>query len=126
MIRLIVPLVFLLSTAFVSGRAQPPEQPMPNPDRVTWVAQCLQHIGSIKSGMTREQLLTVFTVEGGISTGLQRTFVSQDCPYFKVDVTFRAVGRPERDSDGRVTLVEDSGDIIVSISRPYLQLGILE
>lgn len=82
--------------------------------------------GNIHSGMTRQQLLTVFTVEGGLSNGLHRTFVSRDCPYFKVDVTFRPEGRPERDSDGRVTLVEDSRDVIVSISRPYLQLSILD
>ena len=81
---------------------------------------------TIKSGMTRQQLLTVFTVEGGLFNGLQRTFVSQDCPYFKVDVTFRAVGRPERDGNGRITLREDPRDVIVSLSRPYLQFRIMD
>jgi hypothetical protein len=74
----------------------------------------------IKPGMTREAVLTLFTTEGGLSTGLQRTFVSRDCPYFKVDAEFQAVGRPSRDSEGRITLVEDRHDIIVKISRPYL------
>ncbi len=74
--------------------------------------------------MTRERLLTVFTTEGGLSTGLRRTFVSRDCPYFKVDVEFEAVGRPGYDKDGRVTLVEDARDVIVRISNPNLsQLG---
>jgi hypothetical protein len=81
---------------------------------------------TIKPGMTRESLLTVFTTEGGISTGLQRTFVSRDCPYFKVDVEFQAVGRPNRDENGRVTLVEGSQDIILKISRPYLQFSVLD
>ena len=80
----------------------------------------------IKPGMTRADLLKIFTVEGGLSTGLQRTFVSQQCPYFKVDVTFRAVGRPEKDHDGRVTLTEDQRDEIVSISTPYLALSIMD
>lgn len=57
--------------------------------------------------MTRADLLKVFTTEGGISTGLHRTYVSRDCPFFKVDVDFRAVGRPDRDGEGRVTLIED-------------------
>jgi hypothetical protein len=96
-------------------------QPGISQNHVTWVAEALNRIQTIKPGMTREALLKVFTTEGGVSTGLQRTFVSRDCPYFKVDVEFRAVGRPDRDRDGRVTLVEGGQDIIVTISRPYLQ-----
>ena len=76
--------------------------------------------------MARADLLKVFTVEGGLSTGLQRTFVSQQCPCFKVDVTSRAVGRPEKDQDGRVTLIEDQRDEIVSISKPYLAFSVLD
>ncbi|MEI9974358.1 MAG: hypothetical protein WDO73_21310 [Ignavibacteriota bacterium] len=68
-----------------------------------------------QTGMTRHALLTVFAREGGLSTGLRRTFVSRDCPYFKVDVDFKAVGRPDRDRQGRVTLVEDDRDLIVKI-----------
>ena len=81
---------------------------------------------TIKPGMTRQTLLTVFTTEGRLSTGLRRTFVSQDCPYFKVDVEFRAVGRPDRDSDGRVTLDEGEEDVILNVSRPYLQFSVMD
>jgi hypothetical protein len=81
---------------------------------------------TIKPSMTRETLLTVFTTEGGVYTGLQRTFVSRDCPYFKVDVEFLAVGRPNRDGNGTVTLIEGSQDIILKISRPYLQFTIAD
>jgi hypothetical protein len=93
-------------------------------DHQAWVTHTLGKMETIKPGMTREELLKVFTTEGGLSTGLNRTFVSQDCPYFKVDVEFDAVGRPNRDKDGRVTLVEDSQDIIIKVSRPYLQFSI--
>jgi hypothetical protein len=93
-------------------------------DRVAWVADVLKKMQMLEPGMTRDALLTVFTTEGGLSTGLQRTFVSRDCPYFKVDVEFQAVGRSERDEIGRVTLVEDSMDIITKISPPYLQFSI--
>ena len=81
---------------------------------------------SIKPGMTREALLKVFTTEGGLSTGLHRTYVYSECPYFKVDVQFQAIGRPDRDGDGRVTLIEDRHDIIVKISQPYLQFSTVD
>jgi hypothetical protein len=93
---------------------------------VTWVAEALKRIQTIKSGMTREDLLKVFTTEGGLYTGRRRTFVSRDCSYFKVDVEFKAVGRRDRDDDGRLTVVEGSQDIIVKISRAYLQFSILD
>jgi hypothetical protein len=91
-----------------------------------WVGQALQEMGTIKPETTRKELLEVFETEGGLSTGLRRTFVSQDCPYFKVDVEFKAVGRPSRDEEGRVTLIEDDRDLIVQISRPYLQFSIMD
>src|SRR5438132_8612957 len=89
-------------------------------------SESLKRMQTVKPGMTRTDLLKVFTTEGGLSTGLHRTFVSRDCPYFKVDVEFKAVGRPDRDAGGRVTLVEGNQDIIVKISRPYLQFSIMD
>ena len=86
----------------------------------------MEKMEAIKPGMTREELLKVFRTEGGLSTGLHRTFVSRDCSYFKVDVDFEAIGRPNRDGDGRVTVVEDKRDIIAKASRPYLQFGIAD
>jgi hypothetical protein len=93
---------------------------------VAWVTEVLTRMQTIKPGMTRKTLLTVFTTEGGLSTGLRRTFVSRDCPYFKVDVEFHAVGRPNRDENGRVTLVEGNEDIIVTVSTPYLQFSVMD
>ena len=93
---------------------------------LAWVAEALERMETIEPGMTRKELLLVFTVEGGLSTPLHRTFVSRDCPFFKVDVEFEAVGRPSRGADGRVTMVEGDSDRIVTISRPYLQFSILD
>ena len=90
------------------------------PEHVKWVAKVMEKMETIKLGDTRKSLLRVFTTEGGLSTGLERTYVSRDCPLFKVDVKFHAVGRPDRESDGRVTLVENDDDIITALSRPYL------
>lgn len=91
---------------------------------VVWVGEVLQRMQTIKPGMTRKTLLTVFTTEGGLFTGLRRTFVSRDCPYFKVNVEFQAVGRPARDEDGRVTGAEGDDDIILKLSAPYLQFSV--
>jgi hypothetical protein len=57
---------------------------------------------------------------------LQHTFVSRDCLYFKGDVEFQAVGRPDKNGNGRVTLVQDGKDLIFDISRLYLQFSIMD
>jgi hypothetical protein len=79
---------------------------------------------TVKPGMTRWDLLKVFRTEGGISTGLRQTFVSQDCPYFKVDVEFKSGAGP--DKPGAVILPQDNRDIIVKVSKPYLQFTIAD
>jgi hypothetical protein len=78
---------------------------------------------TIKPGMTRSQLLTVFTTEGGMYTSLQRRFVSRECRYFKVDVRFEAVGGASPDH-GRV--VEGPDDRIVTISKPFLEFEVTD
>ena len=117
--------VFLFVSLCALNLAKPtaPQDSCPQ-TRDEWVKDTLAKMESIRPGMTREELMKVFRTEGGLSTGLRRTFVSRECAYFKVDVEFRAVGRPDRDSDGRVTLEEDARDVIIQISRPYLQFSI--
>jgi len=95
-------------------------------EHTQWVASVLRWTYEIKVGMTRGNLLKVYTTEGGLSTGTRRTYVLKGCPYVKVDVEFKPVGRPERDTEGRITLVEDDRDIITRISRPYLEYSILD
>jgi hypothetical protein len=84
--------------------------PESNDARVMWVAQALTRMLTIKPGMMRDDLMRVFTTEGGLSTPFQQTFVSRDCPYFKVDVEFQK-SRP---------------DIILKISRPYLAFAVAD
>jgi hypothetical protein len=123
--------LFLLASAAMGGRgvlqASPtPVQSQSRQDHMVWVAEVLKRMDMINPGMTRKTLLTVFTIEGGLSTGLRRTYVSRDCPYFKVDVEFQAVGRSDRDEDGRVTPVEGEEDIILRVSTPYLQFTVMD
>jgi hypothetical protein len=115
----------LCAPGFVKSIASSPQDSC-SENRDEWVKDSLEKMESIRPGMTREELMRLFRTEGGLSTGLHRTLVSQECPYFKVDVEFRGVGRPDRDSEGRVTLEEDARDVIVQISRPYLQFGIAD
>jgi hypothetical protein len=104
------------------------EQAQSQPNHVKWVEETLGRMQTVVPGMTRTQLLAVFNTEGGAVTRLRRTYVSRECPYFKVDVEFEAVGRQDRkDAEGRVlTLVEGPDDRIVRISRPYLQFSTLD
>lgn len=103
-----------------------PQRRSPTEDRNGWIVSVIRETSKIKPGMTRADLLKIFGEEGGISTPLERTYVYKSCPYVKVRVEFSLFGRPERDSDGRVTSVEDARDIIKSISKPYLEYMIMD
>lgn len=96
-----------------------------------WLAGILQRMDSIKPGMTRADLLKVFETNGQPSremltlTGLRRTFVSRDCPYFRVDVEFKPVAHPEWGiSTIEPSGFEDSRDVILKVSKPYVQLRV--
>jgi hypothetical protein len=95
-------------------------------DHIAWVSQALQKMQTIKPGMTRLELLQVFTTEGGLSSGLHRRFVSRDCPYFKVDVEFKPAPRPDFNTFKVLNSVEDNRDTIIKISEPYLQFSITD
>jgi hypothetical protein len=85
-----------------------------------WVAKSLSAIQTIKVGMTRRDLVKLFTVEGGISNRTTRTYVFRECPYIKVDVGFESVGSPQD------KLKEHMEDKIISISKPYLARPVID
>jgi hypothetical protein len=80
------------------------------------IGQILMDCHTIKLGMTREELLRVFTTEGGLSTATQRTYVHRRCPYIKIDVEFN-LSEPEQND-------ELTNDIVKKVSPPYLQWSI--
>jgi hypothetical protein len=82
------------------------------------ISDAILETSTIKVGMTRGDLMRVFTIEGGISTRSQRTYVYRRCPYIKVDVEFDV--EHLRDSQGRIPLPQADEDVIRHISRPYL------
>jgi len=95
-------------------------------DAERWVGAALLEIETVKVGMTRGQLLALFDTEGGVFSGLRRTYVYRRCPTIKVDVESEAVGRPSRDAEGRVTMVESDQDLIMKMSRPYLAPAVID
>ena len=103
-----------------SSHAQPhqgraPYLPAPARTSYTdWVAKSLTEMETIKVGMTRGQLIKVFTTEGGLFSRTDEQFVYKDCPYFKVRVQFAPVG-PDTGYSGNMS------DKIVNISQPFLE-----
>jgi hypothetical protein len=95
-------------------------------DHIVWAGKALERMQTIKASMTRDQLLEVFTVEGGLSTALQRTFVSRDCPYFKVEVRFRHAAERKIENREEAFLSEYGDDVIVTISKPYMEFSIAD
>jgi hypothetical protein len=73
----------------------------------------LKQRATIKPGMTREELSKVFYPGGGISTMKHRTYSYSTVPYIRVDVDFTI-------QDLKQT-VEQPGDVVAKISKPYLE-----
>jgi hypothetical protein len=104
---------------WAKDRSQVDDESVPEGDaysqeRTLWIAKVLRQIDSIHPGMTRRDLESTFTTEGGLSTRKQRTYVYKECPYIKVDVVLSNAGATEAE------------DRIVSISRPYLAFGVVD
>jgi hypothetical protein len=78
------------------------------------ISDILKECESIKPGMTRADLLKIFTTEGGLSTQTWRTFAHSRCPYIKVDVEFASTKSKQ----------EQPTDTITKITKPYLAWSI--
>ena len=124
--KAIVISAILLCAVAVFVSAQTTKNFQKSEENTKWISDSLQEIKTVETGKTRADLLKVFTTEGGISTALRRTYVYRKCPYIKVDVEFEAVGRPAKDAAGRVTPDESDIDTIKSISKPYLELSVVD
>lgn len=82
------------------------------------ISGALRDCERIKPGMTRAQLLELFTTEGGLSTARHRTYVYRRCPYIKVNVDFNPA-KPDQS-----VLDEQMSDTISGVSKPYLEWSI--
>jgi len=86
------------------------------------ISDILLECRTIKPGMTRAELMKVFTTEGGLFGSEARTYVHRRCPYIKVDVTFTLSKPPKDMFDDE----ERAADIITNISKPYLQWSTID
>ena len=86
-----------------------------DPGRTAWVAEVLRATQTLKVGMTRSDLMKMFTTEGGLSTTSQRTYVYRQCPFIKIDVKFTASSHDELPTDK-----------IADVSRPYLAWSVMD
>ncbi len=96
-------------------------EPLPTMDaydseQTRWIVASLPVLESIKVGMTRKDLLKVFMEEGGLSTPQWRQYVYRRCGYIKVEVEFATAVDAKESPDDRIT----------KISKPFLQLGIMD
>jgi hypothetical protein len=114
--RLAAVLIMCVVALNVSAQTQPsPSHPELDIAHIDWVHSVLVSIQTIKVGMTRGDLMGIFTTEGGVSSPSRRTYVYRQCPYIKIDVKFAPASG-----------MELANDKIVEISRPYLEWSILD
>ena len=85
-------------------------------DHEAWISKAATDMQTIKAGMTREDLLKVFTRAGGFFTTsrLSGTYEYKGSPYMKVDVEFSEASGPHNGT------AESPKDVIRSISKPYI------
>jgi hypothetical protein len=102
--------LLLLSTLVVPSQTSLSPQSSDDQAHLQWLSKSLDSIQTIKVGMTRRELLTLFRGDGGLQFMKIERYVYNECPVIKVDVTFT---------------VTDTGDHlndrIKSISKPYLE-----
>jgi hypothetical protein len=118
--------LLLLSVIVIGGSAsfRPAQSANPEPcaqSHEAWLKQVSEKMETIKPGMTRWDLLKVlrtegtprqrFRIGGGPTQGvLRESFVSQDCPYLRIDVELAGRDDPIQ-------------DLIVKVSKPYLHFA---
>jgi hypothetical protein len=104
----------LLALSLVKGTSRGTDE------HTDWIAKSLKEIETIKVGMTRADLLRVFEEEGGISSRTSQRYGYRNCPYVKVDVVFEPVDKPND------SLSPNTEDKIIKISKPFLELPIMD
>jgi hypothetical protein len=122
----IVSLLLVVFAWIGTAVGQSPAKPLlADPALTRSMEQVLKDLSSVQAGMTRAELLRVFTTEGGLSTRDEQRYVYRRCPLIKVMVTFR---RPaDADDDwGGAPEEERAGDIVQSISKPFLEYSIAD
>lgn len=120
----------LAFSVFGASRATQTEQ-----THEKWLEERLVEATSIEEGMTRAELLKVFTIDGGLQRLLPRRYVLKSCTMIKVEVEFDVA----EDANSKTIMPEDSRHESLSadkyefipndqikikrVSQPYLERG---
>jgi hypothetical protein len=120
-------LMIICSVLTITGLARAVSQTDPNHDQ--WLQQRYVEATSIKEGMTREDLLKVFSMDGGLQPLLPNRYVLRTSNLIKVDVEFDVPAGnkilPEDLRFGRLEtdfqFVSNDKLKIKRISKPYVE-----
>lgn len=112
-------LVLLAAIALGAG-AQAPTDVLSNglvpaaQDHTAWISGILRTIQTVRPGMTRRDVERLFIPDGGLSSGAPSIYVFRECLFIKVQVDFRPTLK-------NGVWGGSADDVIVKISRPYLE-----
>lgn len=88
-------------------------------EHMVWLGEQIKQLKSIKAGMTRADVRKILGTEGGLSTRTQRTYVTKECLYCKVQITFQPVGAAEEG-------LESGRDVVAKVSEPFLEFAVMD
>ena len=85
-----------------------------------WISKAVTEMTTIRVGMTRGELVKVFTRAPGFftTTRARGTYVYKGSSYIRVDVEFS----PASSADSQHNDAESPSDVITAISKPYLSV----
>jgi len=94
-----------------------PSKSQSNNDSTQWVESCLKDFEFVKVGMTRSQVESKLSKDGGLHTASQVHFVHPACRYFKIDVEFEF----KRDAADQNRAIKGKDDRVTKVSKPYIE-----
>jgi len=102
--------LLVLSSSVASAQTSVPAQSGDDQAHLLWLSETLTSVQTIKAGMTRRDLLTIFRQDGGLQSVEAERYVDKQYPIIKVDVTFTTTDTGDH-----------LNDRIKGISKPYLE-----
>jgi hypothetical protein len=103
------------------AHAQAP-RPRPETDHANWVESCLRDFQYVQVGMTRGEIESKLSKDGGLQSVSPIRFVHPSCAYFKVDVAFDF----KRDAADQNRAIEGKDDKCTRVSKPYIERPFLD
>jgi len=111
-------LAFLLAALTVPAICFAQTAPSPEDAALSQLVESVLHdLGTLRPGMPRSALTTLLMEDGGLQSFRQTRYDFRRCRYIKIDVKFK----PATKANNEPIREERDDDVIVEISKPYLQ-----